>query len=126
MAEKPSSNSAPGHSHSPLLTRASETWAQLCTARGEEGEGAAPSFSRISAATSPSSLCRASSCSSGSDSGDEDYVEDEEARQQRLHLAYCEEGTQRALRLKNRGPMRLGPDKKLHPDILGARPASYE
>ena len=49
-------------------------------------------------------------------------VEDEEARQQRLHLAYCAEGTQRALRLENRGPMRLGPDKKLHPDILGAPP----
>ena len=51
-------------------------------------------------------------------------VEDEEARQTRLHLQYCHEGTQRALRLKNRGPMRLGPDKKLHPEILGARLAS--
>ena len=51
-------------------------------------------------------------------------VEDEEARQTRLHLRYCHEGTQRALRLKNRGPMRLGPDKKLHPEILGARLAS--
>ena len=34
--------------------------------------------------------------------------------------AYLQEGEKRAFTLGNRGPLRYGPDGKLHPDILAS------
>ena len=50
---------------------------------------------------------------------DEATIDLDEA-QFRAMQDYCREGTERALTLGNRGPIRYTPDGEVHPDILEA------